>query len=240
MAAVLRCPLWLYKDVPGFQSADPKQVPAARLLARLNYLDALELAHYGSKVIHDKALHAALEAGVPIEIRGFADGRAGTLIGIYADPVLAVSALRDAAVINLTGEPGPQFQRLAALLGRCADVGLYPLLLTEASPRGEISIVVQRAQADEMLEWMRQARPGEFPHERIDGLGVVSIIGSAMRGRIGFAAEVFRRLAEAGVNIRAIAQTPSERNVTVIVRHEDVDGAARALHAAFVEGACAS
>ncbi len=247
LGAALGCDTVLWKDVEGLMTADPKIVPEARAIERLHYLDALELAHYGTKAIYDRAILPAMRARTRIEIRGFHAASVRSVISADESPVLAITCVRRAIMADYYGIGDDMLRTLAQLFTRFAEAGIYPLLLTEASPRGETSVVLKEdeyprvadalaAAATPGAETGSEGSPGVQSPEVKTNLGVVSVIGSAMRGRIGFAASIFQCLAARAINIVAIAQTASERNVSVIVERPHVDEAVRALHARFIDG----
>ncbi|HZV00236.1 MAG TPA: aspartate kinase [Planctomycetota bacterium] len=239
LAAALGGPCILWKDTPGLLTADPRVVSDTRVIERIGYLDALELAHYGLQAVAEKALYPAMKAGTPIEIRSFVDGTAPTVIGPDATDALAISWVRDVAMLDLVDlEPdesvrGRVLRSLARILETFADAGSYPLLVTEASPRGETTIALKAAHLGQAREALEKPGAGISTSVRT-GLSAVSLIGSGMRGRIGFAASVFETLAKARVNIVAIAQTASERNISVVVARDQAEEAVRALHKKFV------
>jgi aspartokinase len=125
---------------------------------------------------------------------------------------------------------------LASLLEAFAESGSYPLLVTEASPRGETTIAIKAAHLGQAREALARAtsKSAGISSSVRTGLSAVSLIGSGMRGRIGFAASVFETLARARVNVVAIAQTASERNISVVVGRDQAEEAVRALHKRFV------
>jgi aspartate kinase len=233
IGAALGCETTLWKDVDGLLTADPKIVPGARPIARLHYLDALELAHYGTKAIAEKAILPAMRARTAIEIRGFKNPAIASRIDAEESAVLAVACVRRAIMVDFLGVREDMLRTLARLFHALAETHTYPLLLTEASPRGETSIVLKESDYPRLMEHLEAERPEEAPAIS-ENLGVVAMIGSGMRGRVGFAASIFQCLASQGVNIVAIAQTASERNVSVIVERSLVEEAVRALHARFL------
>ncbi len=254
LASVLGGPAVLWKDTPGLLTADPRVVARPRVIERLHYLDALELAHYGLPAIAAKAIHPARRAGVPIEIHAFQDEGNPSVIGEVETSRLALTCVPKVVAIDLLGDAGPsgasdlddadgepaeprpgQFLvGVARFLEGLAAAGIAPLLLSEASPAGETTIVVRAEHRARLEPLLGRADAGGAQVR--DGLAVVSLIGSTMRGRIGFAAAVFDALARASINIDAIAQTASERNISVIVAAEQAQAAVRALHERFVEG----
>jgi len=254
LASVLGGPAVLWKDTPGLLTADPRVVDAPRVIERLHFLDALELAHYGLPAIAAKAIHPARRAGVPIEIHAFEDEAHPSLIGDVPTSRLAITYVPEVVMVDLLGDgsnatasdldpaggelaeprPGQFLTVLARFLDGLAGAGVAPLLMTEASPAGETTIIV-RAEDRAAVEQILAEHPAGREAQLRNDLAAVSLIGSGMRGKIGFAASVFDALATHGVNVEAIAQTASERNISVIVAAAQARAAVRALHARFVE-----
>jgi aspartate kinase len=241
LAAALGGPAILWKDTAGLLTSDPRVVSDTRIIERIGYIDALELAHYGLQAVAEKALYPAMKAGTPIEIRSFVDGAAPSSIGPEATDAIAITYVRDVVMLDLVDlEPdetvrGRVLRTLAALLESFADAGTYPLLVTEASPRGETTIVLKAAHLAQARAAVAKGPTGPGLSTNVrTGLAAVSLIGSGMRGKIGFAASVFETLAKARVNIVAIAQTASERNISVVVARDQAEDAVRALHKRFV------
>lgn len=252
LAAALGGTAVLWKDTQGLLTADPKVVRDPQVIERIHYMDVLELAHYGLPAIAEKAIHPARRAGIPIEIRSFLDGAAPSLIGDVDTTRLAITCVPEVVMIDLRDpgadldiagqdgapEPGPGrvLHGIARFLDVLAGAGVLPLVFTEASPAGEATVAIKakhRAAVERALA--RQALP--LDAQIRDGYAAVSLIGSVMRGKIGFAASVFACLAAEKINIDVIAQTASERNISVIVGRGQAHAAVRALHAKFVLGA---
>ncbi len=254
LASVLGGPAVLWKDTPGLLTADPRVVERPRVIARLHYLDALELAHYGLPAIAAKAIHPARRTRTPIEVHAFQDEAHPSVIGEVDTSALAITTVPEVVMIDLLGDagevtasdldptggelaeprPGQFLVGLARFLEGLAAAGIAPLLLTEASPAGETTIIIRAANRP-VVERLLAEQRGNLEGQLRDGLAAVSLIGSTMRGQIGFAAAVFDVLAAAGINIDAIAQTASERNISVIVAADQAQAAVRALHARFIE-----
>jgi aspartate kinase len=253
LAAALGGTAVLWKDTSGLLTGDPRVVAEPQIIEQLHYRDALELAHYGLPAVAQKAIHPARRAGIRIEIRSFLSGKAPSVIGDVPSSRLAISCVPEVTMVDLVAthvavapedgahapaDPGAGLvlRPLSRLLEALADAHVAPLLLTEASPAGETTLVVKeehRAPVEAAL-----AKAGSTIEFAIrDGLAAVSLIGSGMRGRIGFAASVFECLASEGINIDAIAQTATERNISVVVDREQATPAVRALHKRFVESA---
>jgi aspartate kinase len=233
LGAVLGATTTLFKDTAGLLTSNPQIVEAPRRIERLHYLDALELAHYGTEAIADKAIVPAMEAGTAIEIRGFRNPEVRSRIDGGEADVLAVTCVRRAVMLDFLGLKGDMLRTLGVLFHSLADIGTYPLLVTEASPRGETSMVLKEADLPRLRRRLEDGRIKETP-EITREVSVVSMIGSHMRGRVGMAASIFDCLATHRINILAIAQTASERNVSITVTRSHVDEAVCALHERFI------
>jgi len=237
--------LTLWGDTDGVLSADPRLVPDAVPLARLSYDEACELAYFGAKVIHPQTLTPAIARGLPVRIRNtFRPDHAGTAIGSagHADamPVKGISAVRNLAVITLEGAgmigvPGTAERTFGAL----HRVGVSVVMISQGSSEHSICCVVREADSATARSALQRAFAGEIARGEIHrvsasaGIGVLAVVGDGMAGTPGIAARLFGALARTGVNIRAIAQGASERNISVAVGEADVARALRAVHAAF-------
>lgn len=260
LAAALGGTAVLWKDTQGLLTADPRVVADPQVIERIHYLDVLELAHYGLPAIAEKAIQPARRAGVPIEIRSFLDGAEPSLIGDVQTTRLAITCVPEVVMVDLRDpgddprgeagdapargrpdalEPGPGrvLHGIARFLDALGEAGVLPLIFTEASPAGEATVAI-KAKHRAAVERALARRAVDLEVQARDGFAAVSLIGSGMRGRIGFAASVFACLAAEGINIDVIAQTASERNISVIVGRDQAQAAVRALHQRFVvEGA---
>ena len=237
----------LWKDVPGVLTADPQVVTDARLVPRLHVREAAELAYYGAKVLHPRALIGFREE-TRLFIRPLADPTsAGTEITTIRDraaekryPVRAITAIGQQAIINISGDgmvgvPGIAARAFAAL----ERVGVSVSLISQASSEHSICLVVpssaSRAASDALnTAFAEQLRSEEV--ERIDvrtDVSIVAIVGLGMSGTRGVAARLFAAIAEAEVNVIAIAQGASELNISVVVEEDSVAAVQRAVHAAF-------
>src|SRR6266699_2070440 len=235
----------LWKDVPGLLTADPRIVPDARVVPQVHLREAAELAYYGAKVLHPRALVPLIKRSVAIRIRPFADpGSLGTEISrrrtLDQYPVKALSAIPHQALLTVTGSgmlgvPGIAARTFAAV----HHEGISVSLISQASSEHSICFSVpeehaHRAQAS-LLETFRH----EIARQEIDGVelrtGAATLVvaGIGMAGTPGVAARVFSSLAEAGINIIAIAQGSSELNLSLVVDGKDVSRALRAVHGAF-------
>lgn len=236
--------LHIWTDVDGVLSADPRVVPEAVQLETLSYDEACELAYFGAKVVHPQTMSPAMERGLPIIIRNtFQPGHPGTRIAAGATasgPIKGLTLSPDLAVLNLEGTgligvPGTAERVFAAL--RNAHVSV--VMISQGSSEHSICCVVRQGEAGRARDALLHA----FAHElslghvqRVQltpGISVLAAVGDGMAGQPGVAARLFESLARAQVNILAIAQGSSERNISVAIDSRDATKALRAAHAGF-------
>jgi len=240
----------LWKDVPGLLTADPRVVPRARVLARIDLREAAELAYYGAKVLHPRALIPLSQAGggraIPIVIKPFADPEAaGTEISAIgrpqrSQPVRALSAMRAQALVTVAGSGMLGVPGIAArTFGALHREGISVSLITQASSEHSLCFSLPRTDAERARAALAEAFRDEIARREIDGIEVsgavatLAVVGLGMPGTPGTAARLFRALSEAGVNVVAIAQGSSELNLSVVVGDRDAEEAQQRIHAAF-------
>jgi aspartokinase/homoserine dehydrogenase 1 len=234
----------IWTNVDGIMSADPKKVPEARVIDRLSYSEAMELAYFGARVLHPQTLGPAIENDIPIVIRNsFDPDHPGSSIVPEAGPdkeIKGITAIGDMALVNLEGSgmigvPGTADRLFAALKA----AGVSVTLISQASSEHSICIAVPQ----ELAERARAVICDEFAHElesrqiqsvdTTDAQSIVAVVGDGMAGSPGIAAKFFGTLGRAGINVRAIAQGSSERNISAVVDSDDVIRALRAVHSGF-------
>jgi aspartokinase/homoserine dehydrogenase 1 len=241
--AATRVSLW--KDVPGLLTADPRVVPDARVIPQLHAREAAELAYYGAKVLHPRALIPVAGRRIPILVRPFDDPASpGTQVSETAAPgrlpVKALTAAGGQALITVTGNgmlgvPGIAARTFAALHSRQISVSL----ISQASSEHSICFSVPEPFADDARDSLVQEFQGEIARREIDGVEVsrgmatIAVVGLGMHGTPGVAAGVFSALAAGGINVVAIAQGSSELNISVVVAAEEAAEAQRRIHAGF-------
>jgi len=235
----------LWKDVPGLLTADPRVVPDARVIPQLHVREAAELAYFGAKVLHPRALIPVAGRSIPVFVRPFADATAaGTEISARRTldryPVKALSAVGGQALLTVAGNgmlgvPGIAARTFEALHLEGISVSLISQSSSEQSICFSVPEGAARRACDRLSEEFRdQITRGEI--DGIDsrsGLATVAVVGIGMAGHLGIAARVFTALAEAKINIVAIAQGSSELNISFVVAAKDVAAAQRAVHGAF-------
>ena len=217
----------LWKDVPGILTSDPRLVPDARLIPQLHHQEAAEVAHYGAKVLHPRALIPISGTRITLEVRSFLDPRrpgttvAGRLVSPQY-PVKAVAVLPLQAVVTVAGKGMVGVHGIAARTFAAVDAErLSVSTIFQASSESSIGFTVPEAEADRAVASLRRAFAAEIATGAIDsvtartGLSVIAVVGDGMAGTPGIAARVFTALETSGVNVVAIAQGSSERNISV-------------------------
>ena len=235
--------LSLWGDTDGVQSADPSLVPDAVQIAQLSYDEAFELAYYGARVIHPQTLAPLLANKIPLHIRNVnAPERAGTHVGpdLAAAPVKGLTAMQNLGLVTLEGSgmvgvTGIDERVFAAL--RQASVSV--VMVSQGSSEHSICCVVQRSDCEPARRALLRAFAWELETGDVNAISVdtdiavLAAVGDGMVGTPGTAARLLSALAHAGINVRAIAQGASERNISLAVAGGDVQRALRAAHAGF-------
>ena len=237
--------LTLFKEVDGLMTADPKSVPAARVIADLHYREATELAYYGAKVLHPRTMIPLVDRRIPLFVRNtFRETSAGTRIagdvkpGAY--PVKALTAIHGQALVSIEGKgmigvPGVAGRAFTAL----SQAGHSVSMISQASSESSICFVVPEAEADHAVAALELVFKSERKLRLIDRIdaekrvALIAVVGLGMRGTSGIAARTFSAIASAGANIVAIAQGSSELNITVAVAESDATRALLALHSEY-------
>ncbi len=234
----------IWTDVDGVLSADPRVVPEAVLLSHMSYSEACELAYFGAKVIHPQTMAPAIARGLPIFIRNtFAPHKPGTRIEKTTDPtqpVKGITTFSGLALLNIEGAgmigvPGTAERAFEAL----KRAGISVVMISQGSSEHSICCVIQEKGADRartaLLEaFTREVRGAQIADVTVTpGVAVLAVVGDGMAGTPGVAARLFSTLGRAGVNVRAIAQGSSERNISVAIAAADATRALRAVHSGF-------
>jgi aspartokinase/homoserine dehydrogenase 1 len=235
----------LWKDVPGILTADPRLVPDARVIPQLHHREAAEVAHYGAKVLHPRALIPIAGTRITLRVRSFIDpALPGTEVSarqsLKAYPVKALAILPAQAVITVAGKGMVGVHGIAARTFTAVDAaGLSVSTIFQASSESSIGFTVPEDQSDRAVAGVRQGLRHELTHGLIDGvtartrMAVIAVVGEGMVGTPGISARVFTALEAGGINVVAIAQGSSERNISFVVGSADAAEAARRVHAAF-------
>jgi bifunctional aspartokinase / homoserine dehydrogenase 1 len=234
----------IWTDVDGVLSADPRRVPGATVIDALSYQEAMELAYFGAKVIHPQTMAPAVAKGIPIRIRNtFAPETDGSVI--CAEPksnhtVKGITSIERIALVNVEGAgmigvPGTA-QRL---FGALREGGISVILISQGSSEHSICFAIPQIEASKAERIVRLAFAAELERgqvQRVDvaaDCSILSIVGDGMAGTPGVAAKVFGALGSAGVNVRAIAQGSSERNISLVIDERQTTRALRVAHSSF-------
>jgi bifunctional aspartokinase / homoserine dehydrogenase 1 len=234
----------IWTDVDGVLSADPRRVPDARVIDSLSYNEAMELAYFGAKVIHPQTMAPAVGRDIPIWIRNtFAPEKAGTLICARPTstlPVKGITSIEGVALINLEGAgmigvPGTAHR----LFGALREESISVILISQGSSEHSICCAIPQAQAARAKSVLEAAFARELAEGQIQSVDVtgeqaiLAVVGDGMTGMPGVSGKLFNALGNTHINVRAIAQGASERNISVVVDGKHATRALRATHASF-------
>ena len=236
--------VWIWTDVDGIMTTDPKLVPAARMLPQLSYQEAAEMAIFGAKAMHPRALGPVIKENIPVRIRNTGNPQnMGTLItkepaANETKPVKAVAMIKDVAMLNvygaaMVGAPG-SYAKVFDVLGKN---NINVMMISTAASEANISMIIKRGllgRAVSNIEIALQERGGivsEVTTE--DDVAVIAVMGANMKGTLGVASKIFSTVAKKGINIRMIAQGSSELNISFVVKEKDGAAVVRAIHEEF-------
>ena len=237
--------LWIWTDVDGVLSADPKMVGAARILGEISYEEAAELSHFGAKVLHHKTLAPLASRMIPVWIKNtFAPEKPGTRIGLPRPASVfgpkAVTSLAPVTLLTLRshGTPGTT-ELFARTFEALSHSHIQILMVTQASYQDSFCILVPQAAALKARATLDEEFQLEFSHRYLnpietEDVAAVALIGEGMRGTPGIAARMFGALGSANVNVIAIAQGSSESNISCVIPVADCSAAVKAIHLEFI------
>ena len=236
--------LTIWTDVDGVYSADPRRVPDAVIIPELSYQEAAELAYFGAKVIHPNTMSPAIANDITVWIKNSLRPEApGTRISAASSseiPIKGFAAVEDMALLNVEGTgmigiPGVAHKLFGAL--RAVDVSV--VMISQASSEHSICFAVPQAQAELAKRTVAETFLAEIQRGEVQTVDsresccIVAMVGDGMIERLGMSGKFFSALGKAGVNVRAIAQGSSERNISAVIEQHEATKALRALHSAF-------
>jgi aspartate kinase len=237
--------IWIWKEVDGIMTADPGIVPDAALLAELSYDEAAEMSFFGAKVLHPKSMIPAIARGIPVRMRNtFRPAAPGTVIGprSMSAPfgVKVVTAIKKLAVVNVEGKGMMGIAGFAAhVFGVAGRLKINILMFSQSSSEQNICLVIEAKDAAMLSKALEEELHEALSARLVDAITVkeavaaVAVVGQGMQGTPGIAAKLFGGIAGAGVNVLAIAQGSSERNISFVIAESDADAIVRAVHAEF-------
>ena len=235
----------IWTDVNGVLTADPRKVRKAFTIPNMTYAEAMEMSHFGAKVIYPPTLQPALEKKIPLYIKNtFNPSFAGTFISEEKDTnghaVKGISSVNQIALLTLQGSGLFGVPGIASrLFGTLSNASVSVILITQGSSEHSITFAVaprdaKKAQRSVSKEFGYEMEKGIVEQIKAEtDLSVVAIIGENMRFRPGIAGRMFQALGKNGVNVIAIAQGSSELNISTVVKREDETKAMNALHESF-------
>jgi len=244
LAAVLDAEeLWIWTDVDGIMSADPRLVKNARVLPEITYAEAAELAYNGAKVLHPRTLAPLAERGIPVWSKNsFAPEKPGTKIVptvATANGTRAVASMGNVALVAL--EPASPELNGVQVMGRAleavARANVELLLVSSSSYRQNFCFLVRHEELERTLAALESALALELAHHylhpiQVDrNVGLLTAVGEGMQGKPGLASRIFTAISRVQVNIIAIAQGSSELTIAVVVRRDGLEKAVQAVHA---------
>jgi bifunctional aspartokinase / homoserine dehydrogenase 1 len=242
-AALDAAELWIWTDVDGIMSADPRLVPDAQVLEEVTYAEAAELAYNGAKVLHPRTLAPLVEKKIPVWSKNsFSPAKPGTKIVpqlAVATGARAVTSMTNVALVSL--EPGsPEMngvQLMARALDAVARADVEVLVLTSSSYRQNFCFLVRSDELPRTLRALESSLALELAHGYVQPVqvdstvGLLAAVGEGMQGKPGLAGRIFTAISRVHVNIIAIAQGASELTIAVVVRRDGLEQAVRAVHA---------
>lgn len=246
-AGVEASELQIWTDVSGMMTADPRKVKSAFPVKFASYKEAMELSHFGAKVIYPPTILPVYKRGIPLKIKNtFAPDDQGTLITASADegmPIKGISSIDKIALASLSGSgmigiPGTS----ARLFGALSRAKVNIILITQASSEHSISFAINPDDIEIAVnavkdEFAFEIQTGKINSPRVEtGLSVIALVGEKMSGQVNVSGKMFNTLGSNGVNIRAIAQGSSERNISAVIEEKDVSKALNVLHENHFEG----
>ncbi|MBN9392262.1 MAG: aspartate kinase [Chloroflexi bacterium] len=238
--------IWIWKEVDGVMTADPRMVPNARSLRRISYAEAGELTHFGAKVIHPLTVMPAIEKGIPIYIKNtFNPSFPGTRIdhGHEATDgvVKAVTSAKNMALITILGGGVLTVPGIAArAFGKMAALNVNVYMISHASSGHDLCLVVEKKVIPQVVPTLRKEFERELELKEIEAIEAdpqivtIAAVGSGMRGAPGVAGRLFSALGRKSINIVAIAQGSSELNISLIVSADDEQEALQTIHEEFL------
>lgn len=246
-AAVAASSLEIWTDVSGIMTADPRLVANHKIIHRVSYQEAMELSHFGAKVIYPPTIQPVMDKGIPVWIKNtFKPGDPGTVIeaeALHDERIICgISSISEVALLSLEGSGMigiPGFSR--RLFEALANHKINVILITQGSSEHSICVGVEQ----KIAATAKQAVDAAFAHEIETGrvepliierdLAIIALVGDNMKSHPGISGKMFGSIGRNGVNVRAIAQGSSERNISAVISARDVKKAVNVLHEEFFE-----
>lgn len=246
-AALQAVALEIWTDVNGMMTADPRWVPNAKTIDRISYQEAMELSHFGAKVIYPPTIQPVMSRKIPVWVKNtFEPTAAGTLIenipSNEGEIIRGISSINHVALLSLEGSgmigiPGFSKRLFEAL----ADEEINVILITQSSSEHSICVAINTTDADKAQKAIDSTFQAEIQNGKVDplkverNLSIIALVGDQMKSHPGISGKMFASLGSNGINVRAIAQGSSERNISAVISFADVKKAIHVLHESFFE-----
>jgi aspartokinase/homoserine dehydrogenase 1 len=235
--------LWIWTDVDGIMTADPRLVPGCSVLSEVTYREAAELAYNGAKVLHPRTLAPLASRQIPVWSKNsFAPEKPGTKIVPRLEVstgARAVTSMANVALISI--EPASAVLNGTQVMGRALDAlgraNIEVLMLSSSSYQQSFCVLVRGQELPAALEALESALALELEHNYLrpidvdENVGLLAVVGEGMRGTPGLAGRIFTAISRERINIIAIAQGSSELTISIVVPKEGLEKAVRAVHA---------
>lgn len=244
-AALKADEIQIWTDVDGVMTADPRKVKKAFSVPSMTYTEAMELSHFGAKVIHPPTIQPALDKGIPLRIKNtFRPHIAGTLISVKPGDtdymIKGISSIDDVSLLTLQGSGMVGVAGISArLFGALSQSKTNVILITQGSSEHTISFAVKPDDAQIAAAAIEETFALEIKAKLIenvrveDGLSIVAVIGENMRNQPGISGRLFQSLGKNGISVVATAQGSSELNISVVIHKKDLLKALNTLHQGF-------
>jgi aspartokinase/homoserine dehydrogenase 1 len=241
-AALDASELWIWTDVDGIMTGDPRLVKDARVLEEVTYSEAAELAYNGAKVLHPRTLAPLVERKIPVWSKNsFAPEKPGTRIVPHIDVARgphAVTSMADVALVSI--EPANSVlsgtKVMARALEALARTNVELLAITSSSYRQNFCFLVRMSELERATESLEEDFSIELAHGYVKPIqadshvGLIAVVGEGMRGTPGLAGRIFTAISQQQINIIAIAQGSSELTIAIVVHRDGLERAVQAIH----------
>ncbi|MFS4430309.1 bifunctional aspartate kinase/homoserine dehydrogenase I [Chryseobacterium sp. GVT01B] len=242
--------LQIWTDVSGMMTADPRLASNAKPISEISYHEAMELSHFGAKVLYPPSIQPVMEKNINLIIKNTFDPDAqGTLISHQLKSLnnekqiaVGISNMNNIALLTLEGSGMVGIPGISAKLFQClSHEKINVILITQGSSEHSITIAIEEKEALRAEYAINSSFADDINLKRVyavnieTGLSIVALVGESMKSRSGVSAKMFGCLGNNGINIRAIAQGSSERNISIVISEKDSKKAVNVLHEEFFE-----
>lgn len=244
-AALNSAELEIWTDVSGMMTADPRLVSSAYAIEEISYEEAMELSHFGAKVIYPPTIQPVLEKNIPIHIKNtFKKDDAGTVIkqasATNGSLIKGLSSIQNIALFNLSGSGMVGIPNFSHRLFRALSTAkVNVVMITQASSEHTICVGIDAGDAKKSQAAIEHEFAYELSTHKINpvqiekDLAIIALVGSNMKEKVGVSGTMFSVLGQNGINIKAIAQGSSEKNISVVIYEREVKKALNSLHESF-------